>query len=287
MVEIDVMYVSRWHDPSDYTVELLDGSVLVYEDPSVDVDTLAELTTEHKLSRWAEATDEDRRRLSESSNYADHIILIGKAEVPIGPDDVEQHSDGYGREAHPAINIKVYDTDLPSGDAWSELVNEFTLDPRLAALGLDELRERVEKALENDTSGCTWFDLACEQGVASLTEDAMELFGSAIDTWTEGRQGGWFVVKGLPSVEHWTPELLTKWHQLCEYAEGYVADVPREMAWLVLANWQDQLAERVHEVKVRFVLADADMDAGDPAEWDWHGKLGLSPDSKVTVTRIK
>jgi hypothetical protein len=248
---------------------------------------MVEVGNEHGVTRWAEATPADVERFNLWSFVADQLILIGWAEAPIARDDVQDHADM--SESHPAVNVKVRSFELPKGQEWTDLVEEFELDSRLAVLPLDELRDLVEAYIEKH-SGDYLFGMVCQDRYEDTAERAkLEFFKDyEIETWTEGRSGGWFVVGGLPPVEHWGVKQLTEWNLFSKFCADMVADVPRGMAWHVLANCQDELAGRVVRVELTMVLSDADLaEAGDdPEQWDWVEMLDLGVDSTVTARKL-
>jgi hypothetical protein len=113
-------------------------------------------------------------------------------------DDVQMHSEGFGRGARPAVNVKAYR--FPTTD---QVVERF---------GCSE--ETAGKALEYA------FELACysfwEVGATNIAE---HYFGPAYGhvthkdrkVWQEGRQGGWLVVHDLPDLDEWDGVMLNRW----------------------------------------------------------------------------
>ena len=93
---------------------------------------------------------------------------------------------------------------------------------------------------------------------------------------------------GLPDVNEWGPDLLKAWKEFTEFCGEQVADIPRAMAWHVLANCEGDLAGRVMRVELAFTLSDADLDSAgnDPDEWDWRGMLDLDEDTELNVRRL-
>lgn len=288
MPEIEILRVLKNPgDPVTFDVETASRDAIVDDDPAFGLEAMVEVGDEHGVTRWAEATPADIEAFDKVSFVADQLVLVGWAEAPISRDDVEVHADM--SDPHPAVNVKVQNSDLPKGQEWTDLVDEFELDSRLAALPAGELRDVVDAFLGKDGPGYI-FGMVCEDRYEETAERAkLEFFKDyEIDTWTEGRSGGWFVVGGLPPVEHWGVKLLTQWHLFSMFCAGQVADVPRGMAWHVLANCQDELAGRVVRVEVTMVLSDADLaEAGDdPGQWDWKGMLDLGVDSTVTARKL-
>lgn len=277
MPEVDIIHIYEWSGPS-YSAETPDGSVLHNQDEDFGVNDLAELGAHYGVTRWAERDDT-------LPDLDPSVVLVGWAEAPITRDDVEQHAEMW-RDPHPAVNVKVYNCDLPKGDAFAEVVSEFDLDSRLAGLSLDELRSLIDTYIENNSD--TLFNWACERGFEDAEEDAKyNVFPDyPVKVYSEGRSGGWLVVHGLPPIESWDVKLLTAWHQFETFCKDLVADIPRRMMWDVLANCQDDLAGRVVRVEVSMVLADADLEAGDPLGWDWRNMLDLSVDSTINVRNV-
>jgi hypothetical protein len=105
-------------------------------------------------------------------------------------DDVDIHSEGFGRRGHPAVNVKVQK--FPSLD----------LEERF---GCSE--EQAEKA------GQFAFEAACQRFWEEVDDIAREIFGKHVKVYSEGRSGGWAVVNGLDSIEEWDAVMLGKWHK--------------------------------------------------------------------------
>lgn len=246
---------------------------------------LAEFAESHKISRWAAATADDIRWMNQWSYHADELAVIGWVDAPISRDEVQiDYHRGHGHY-EPMVNVKVYDMDLPTGAEFDALLGEHELDPRLAGLDGEAIRDLIETYLENHDEP---FNLACSDHFEHAQEQLKEQFFPDYNTkaWTAGRSGGWLVVEGLPEVKTWRPELLTKWDEFTKFCAVLVKDIPRAMAWDVLANAQDEIAGRVHVVTLHMVLCDADLEVGDPVtEWDWDGMLDLSPESTITITK--
>jgi hypothetical protein len=292
MPEVEILRVFHWPgDPATYTADNAAGDEIMSETEESDfgLAELDEIGREFGVTRWSEATDDERAEHEKSSYVADRLLLIGWAEAPITRDDVER-SYHQGHNGEPMVNVKVQNFDLPKGDAFAELLAEFEgeMDPRLMALPHDELRELIEGFIEKDWS--TFFGMACERGYEEAEEDAKyNCFPDRkVKVWSAGRSGGWLVVEGLPDVDSWDVKLLTAWSQFSAFCKDAVADVPRAMAWHVLANCQDDLAGRVVRVELTLTLSDDDLDkaGNDPTEWDWQDMLDLNDDSTINVRKI-
>lgn len=143
--------------------------------------------------------------------------------------DVEFHSDGCGRTARPAVNIKVrgdwrrVPLPLEFGRCDGEPVRsapEFTRD----------WVEAHEAAFE-----AAWGQ-ACENGVEQLIEDAKTLFGKHVKVYQEGRSGGWLVVEGLPRFDSWNAVMLGKWRQWECYCQAEARAVPADALWNLYHN---------------------------------------------------
>lgn len=298
MPEIDILHGYRWAGQPlvggpltpTVTIETLDGTVVLDElaESEANIFDLLRIGQEYGVTRWSERSPDD------GLNLTSEITLIGWGEAPIARDDVQTSYHRSGRL--PMVNVKVHDTDLPSGDAFASLLAEFGfegeredgIDSRLAALSPDELRYLIEQYLEQDDG--TIFNIACENGFEQAEDDATSncFPDYNVKLWTEGRQGGWLVVDGLPPVESWGPDLLRAWSDFEVGCKGLVANIPWLMAWHVLANCQDRLAGRILRIELTLTLSDRDLDKADenPAEWDWSRILDLDLDSTVSARKL-
>lgn len=283
MPEIPTLFIVEWNDRSGawtYSVETIDGE-LVAEDAIINVQDLVELQRDFNLSRWSEPTEGDGAPRC--------TALVGWAQAPITRDDVER-SYHTGHHGEPMVNIKVRSFDLPKDAAFDELVDEFAadLDPRLARLDRSELRALIERYVEKDEG---IFGFVCEGKFEYAEHHAQTTYfpDYGVRVFSAGRSGGWAVVEGLPEVNTWSPELLTKWSEFETFCRELADDVPRDMAWNVLANYQDELAGRVVRVELTMVLCDADLEevGVDPTEWDWRAMLDLGVDSTISVRDLK
>lgn len=107
-------------------------------------------------------------------------------------EDVETHREGYSRNALPAVNVKAYT--VPT--VW-QVVHKFNCEEKLAEQALGYAFESAQ--------GMFW-----EQA----SEDVAEYFpGYSVEAFSEGRSGGWLVVRGLPDVETWDAILLSRWRK--------------------------------------------------------------------------
>jgi hypothetical protein len=281
MPEIDIIHVERYSsDPLAYSACTPDGSEVWSGDENFNVESLVELATEYGITRWSEHTPDDGLGLSE------YVVLVGWGEAPISRNDV-QRSYHQGQNLEPMVNVKVHSFEIPKGEAFAELVSEHDLDPKLARLDLTDLRTLVEQYLEKHE----WpFEAACESNFEYASDRAKEDFfpDHNVKVWSAGRSGGWLLVDGLPDVDSWGVGLLTKWNEFAKFCEPLVEDIPRSMAWNVLANAQDQLAGRIVRVELTLTLSDDDLDemGNDPTEWHWDEMLNLSVDSEVEARKL-
>jgi hypothetical protein len=186
--------------------------------------------------------------------------------MDVSTDDVETsyHNGSRGR---PMVNVKVHDTSLAGLD-WADLKADLVEDPKLLAMDPDEIRAVCERALE-DASDLfeAAFVAACETNFEDAVNDLQELFGDGVTAYLEGRQGGWLVVDGLGDVDGWDHATLAKWETFGRYCRNYVADIPRAMAWFLLANCQDQIAGNATTMTIIIgsLGNDAFMDPGELA----------------------
>ena len=110
-------------------------------------------------------------------------------------DDVKMHREGYGFTRTPAINVKFYGH----------------IDPELVADRLGCSLPRAETCLQY-----------AGETLAEMAEDfwddiARDIFGDEslkVKVYSEGRSGGWLIVKGLPDIEYWDAIMLGKWRSL-------------------------------------------------------------------------
>lgn len=150
-------------------------------------------------------------------------------------DDVEFHSDGY-REAHAAVNVKVYDA--PTAETVRTVLRDAGLTTRQDPDAiLDAMREMEEggdySAWESAiTSGWEWLDMI-----------AAEDFGPGHGVAAEGRSGGWCVVtyNGRPTFDEddvagWDAIALSKWARFERCARDSAADVPYKMVDFYVHN---------------------------------------------------
>lgn len=116
--------------------------------------------------------------------------------------DVTFHSDGVGRRANPAINVKVRNWGYHDVDLMRD-------EP---ALDLEQCDAIIQSVYERHAVRF-WDNAKLQVEI---------LFGRGYTVYQEGRSGGWMVVHGLPDVEEWDAVMLGKWRSLESWAERYI-----------------------------------------------------------------
>ena len=155
-------------------------------------------------------------------------------------DNVQTHAQGYYGSHLPAVNVKVRgcspglrDVALPldlgqvsedGGVTWATVTTPETFS-----------HEWIEAQSEHALNAV--FEWACEAGWEQAAGLAGEIFGPGVETWAEGRSGGWLVVSGLPELEEWDAVALARWRKFERLCREIVADIPRAMAELLWANF--------------------------------------------------
>lgn len=123
--------------------------------------------------------------------------------------NVRMHRDGYA-DPLPAVNVKIY-APLARRDALN--VASATDDRKREAFANDALKVLPE-----------WtYEASLESGWEDLERDAREIFGPNVEVYSQGRSGGWCVVKGLSPVETWDAITLGKWRRFEKWALSIVA----------------------------------------------------------------
>jgi hypothetical protein len=77
--------------------------------------------------------------------------------------------------------------------------------------------------------------------------------GYPVKVYAKGRQGGWLVVDGLPSVDTWDATMLGRWRRFERYVRAAVDDSPRAVAWVICANVYEREAEAEDAERARQV----------------------------------
>jgi hypothetical protein len=155
--------------------------------------------------------------------------------------DVEFHFKGYSRQAYPAVNVKVYgsplDVTLPlelsrysddGGMTWQTSVTDSRFD-----------REWMEDNVSESQWESAWM-FALESGwefLQTLDEDTWPArYGSTVKVFSEGRSGGWAIVKGIDDFESWDAIALGEWQRFERQAKAIANDIPRAMLELAYVN---------------------------------------------------
>ncbi len=77
-------------------------------------------------------------------------------------------------------------------------------------------------------------------------DDAVNIFGNHAKVYSEGRQGGWLVVNGLPDVEEWDAIQLGKWAQFARYMRedmAGLAELENILDAIEANRWAEEGAE--------------------------------------------
>lgn len=139
----------------------------------------------------------------------------------------------YQGERRPCVNVKVYGSVTPAILAEVEAESGETGFARWAG-----------ELLERDTWPEWTREAACSAGWEYLQRDAEEVFGPGAKVESEGRSGGWCIVKGLPDFEAWDAVMVAKWAKFARWAGGYAQGVPYDMATLLAINTYSAERER-------------------------------------------
>jgi hypothetical protein len=188
--------------------------------------------------------------------------------MPYGSDNhpvyetVDMHSE-YGRNAHPAVNIKLL---ISHNDLTSRMDTLLPLDlggvsdadgSNFRRMRTDEefTLAWIEEHLDEDERVSWWQD-ACQENFEQGKELAERTWPDrTIEVYSEGRSGGWMVVFGLGDPEDWTPEQVATWATFKEQIRALVDDVPRAYLWAINANvFEPWALEQEDEAKKLTVL---------------------------------
>lgn len=157
-------------------------------------------------------------------------------------DDVQTHSDGFGRCARPAVNVKVY-RDIR--DAWREFEREEQPEPGFTL-------EWVEDNVSEETLDAVFWH-CCEAEFEYLESwatgaDGDPLFpGYRVTLEREGRSGGWVVVDGLPELEDWDAVLIARWRRFERIAREIADGIPFQMLASIYLNDYEARKEEAAE----------------------------------------
>lgn len=176
--------------------------------------------------------------------------------------DIEFHSDGYGRDSHAALNVKVYGgrvklpLDLGGSGPIGGPITYHVSDPRFTH---DWIDGHVSDERQNDA-----FQWACESGWDMANDEAAEVFGPGHRVYSEGRSGGWMVVHygtysrpqfDREDVDGWDAIALGKWRKFAKWIDAIVGDIPRVIAEDLYVNeftpWAEAEALREHLDEIR------------------------------------
>ncbi len=151
------------------------------------------------------------------------------------------HSDGYGdREAHPAINVKVYNFEMST----EAIMARFGCSEAVAQKAIEFAWDAAQRSFWE-----YWQtrDGGTENGFGDSSREYLYFPGFPdARVESEGRSGGWFVVLGLPDTSEWGEALRASWAKLESDVE---ADVKyRSSADVVMGDiesnrWAEEGAE--------------------------------------------
>jgi hypothetical protein len=157
------------------------------------------------------------------------------------------HSDGFNRESHAAINVKIrsWGRDLASV-ASNVAENHGTTNPRAYMPMFDAAY--IEEANGPDDS---WW----QHGLSDAWDDAgiyaREAFGPGYGVASEGRSGGWLIVTyhnrpvfTRDVVDGWDPEQRATWDQFEDRIKALVEEIPDRVASLIYINVYEPEADR-------------------------------------------
>ena len=143
--------------------------------------------------------------------------------------DIKFHSEGYGRNMRPAVNVKVYDT---LTDHLVERVKDEQGLP--SAFSLEWIDEHLTDDARSD-----WFNIACTDGWEMLTELAREIWhhNPRIEVYSVGRSGGWAVVEGISKcVEDWDAIDVARWGRFAKLARELADGIMYQVVDLIAVN---------------------------------------------------
>ena len=164
--------------------------------------------------------------------------------------DIQFHGIGYGYRVGPAVNVKIHDR--PTKQLCEQVsAMEGPDDPRFTL-------EWIDQHLSDDQRNTYW-EFACSDAWERLQEavNAENIFGRQVEIFSEGRSGGWAMVKGFEDrsvVEGWDAIAVSRWAKFATYARQQADDVPYQYLDLIYINWfqawaenQDQAAEYLQQ----------------------------------------
>lgn len=163
--------------------------------------------------------------------------------------DVTMHTDGYGRERVPAVNVKVDAWNFPHCVDWSNVES-------YEGFNTAWIEEHMTEA-ETDH----YFTFACEVAWEDLQSDAEYIFGEHVKVESQGRSSGWAVVNGLPDLEQWDAVMLAKWARFAKWARSVADYVPESMVELIALNVYEPMLEEQERAEARRRAEAAAVDA--------------------------
>ena len=113
---------------------------------------------------------------------------------------IQFHSDGFGRPAHPAVNVKCRH--------W----------PRASDIAsrLSCTEGQADKASQFA------YESACENFWEQIQDTAEYYLGKSVKVYSEGRSSGWLVIHDLPDVDGWDALRVSAWDR---FAKAVAADI--------------------------------------------------------------
>lgn len=92
-------------------------------------------------------------------------------------------------------------------------------------------------------------ELAREYGWTTAQMDAEEMFGDHVEIYSEGRSGGWLVVKGIgsPRDGEWDTEDAELWAKYEQYVRAIVDELDYYFVWYLFVNFYEPHMEEVKE----------------------------------------
>ena len=143
-------------------------------------------------------------------------------------EDIEYHSDGYGRASVPAVNVKVHSWNIAFPiklGRWSD-DGGATWHDEMTDAGFDE--EWIEQYAPDEHG--ERFGFACECAWEYLQDEARDIFGGNVKVYSQGRSGGWAIVEGLDDAESWDAIAVSRWARFAKVARSLADDIPRQVA---------------------------------------------------------
>jgi hypothetical protein len=168
----------------------------------------------------------------------------------------------YDRQWWPSINVKNHKW-LPRDIPWDELRDEFD-NVDVVKAWIEELYDHSEYdqlSAAEEIARESWWD--------DVTDEAREVFGSHVNVYGEGRQGGHLVVHGIGTPDEWIEEVcavcgcdtecydwdhpamdvpdlerIRQWGEFREYVEAMKDDFAHMVGWHLCVNVHD----RIHDL---------------------------------------